>query len=298
MTNPQDVLKTETKYEPWGFQLWFTEDPDQSTVTAYRDAVKSKASLLVLFRSFDGKVQPVAGKLEWPSTDSVTWRIKDPKALLVGSYDVLVNGDPDKNRQAVTDPNGQRLDGEPTALPSGDGTEGGSFTFTLTVTESLAGPLRVEAVQVVEDGGNGLFLHDPSIPIITSNVVKATGFLVEFTRNVRLESVVTFPDVKVPQADLVVTRTNADGQQDAIPGALTWQSERVVVWQSRPFDPAADPTLAPGTYNVALVGDANDQHPAITDTDGMRLDGEPTGLPSGDGTEGGTFTFSIAVAEA
>ncbi|HEY5186816.1 MAG TPA: hypothetical protein VIM19_18385 [Actinomycetes bacterium] len=298
MQNPAEPLLTQTMFEPWGFQLWFIEDPNRETVTTYRAVASDRASLLVSRRFGDGNYDPVGGTLEWLSSNSVTWRIEEPSALPAGTYDVLINGDLDDTRQAVAHPNGQRLDGEPTALPSGDGSEGGSFTFTLEVTQSVGGPLRVEVVQILEANGDGAKLVDPAVPVRTSNAFGPSGFRVGFTSDVRRETVLTFSDVEVQQADLLVTRTNIDGREEAIPGSLTWESERVVVWRSKPFDPAADSTLGPGTYHVALLGDASREHPAITGADDRRLDGEPIGLPSGDGTEGGTFTFIIAVAEA
>jgi hypothetical protein len=47
---------------------------------------------------------------------------------------------------------------------------------------------------------------------------------------------------------------------------------------------------------VTLFGDPAQDHRAIAEPDGHRLDGEPVALPSGDGAEGGDFTFAIAVA--
>ncbi len=50
-------------------------------------------------------------------------------------------------------------------------------------------------------------------------------------------------------------------------------------------------------YTVTLIGgeDPASERPTITATDGTRLDGEPLGLPSGDGTPGGDFTFKFTV---
>jgi DNA-binding beta-propeller fold protein YncE len=52
-----------------------------------------------------------------------------------------------------------------------------------------------------------------------------------------------------------------------------------------------------GDYCVTLFGDGDSkyQRPAITDIDGIRLDGEPIALPSGDDTEGGDFKFNFVI---
>lgn len=50
-----------------------------------------------------------------------------------------------------------------------------------------------------------------------------------------------------------------------------------------------------GDYKVVLFGNTDPKRPAAAGTDGTRLDGEPLGLPSGDNSEGGDFTFSFIV---
>lgn len=53
-----------------------------------------------------------------------------------------------------------------------------------------------------------------------------------------------------------------------------------------------------GTYTVKLFGDDEDPYvrrPVITDEDGVRLDGEPWRLPSGNGTKGGNFVFEFTI---
>jgi hypothetical protein len=59
------------------------------------------------------------------------------------------------------------------------------------------------------------------------------------------------------------------------------------------------PTFRTGRYIVTLFGDADSSvgRPAIASTSGVALDGEPLALPSGDGKEGGTFTFEFVVGK-
>jgi len=56
-------------------------------------------------------------------------------------------------------------------------------------------------------------------------------------------------------------------------------------------------TFRPGDYTVTLFGDEDrfGLRPVITDEDGVRLDGEPWRLPSGNGTEGGNFVFEFTI---
>jgi hypothetical protein len=74
------------------------------------------------------------------------------------------------------------------------------------------------------------------------------------------------------------------------PGDVEFRSGYGVIFDNRN-------TFQPGEYEVTLFGDEDPdgKRPAITATDGTRLDGEPLGLPSGDGTPGGNFTFKFVV---
>jgi hypothetical protein len=54
--------------------------------------------------------------------------------------------------------------------------------------------------------------------------------------------------------------------------------------------------LEPLHYQVQLIGGTTDLHlPAIQSQQDSRLDGEPTQLSSGDGTEGGNFVFEMYI---
>jgi hypothetical protein len=54
----------------------------------------------------------------------------------------------------------------------------------------------------------------------------------------------------------------------------------------------------PATYKITLFGEplAAARRPAISSISRSALDGEPAGLPSGDGTPGGDFVFGLQVA--
>src|SRR5579884_4194029 len=100
-------------------------------------------------------------------------------------------------------------------------------------------------------------------------------------------------DTVIARQTFLVTQGAAGGPTTNLPGAIT------------PAPPGADPqkvfrlTLKEpspqGTYRVTLVGDGS---PAITTPAGNRLDGDPgkpQPLPSGDGKEGGNFTFEFQI---
>jgi hypothetical protein len=78
-----------------------------------------------------------------------------------------------------------------------------------------------------------------------------------------------------------------------VPGTITPESSAVMR-----FEIAKERgKFGQGDYWVVLFGDEDpaNKRPAITDLEGRRLDGEPIGLPSGDGTEGGNFKFKFAI---
>ena len=66
--------------------------------------------------------EPVGGTLEWADANVVAWY--DQGGVVTGPYryDIVAFGDVDPagGRPAITTGDGKRLDGEPTALPSGD----------------------------------------------------------------------------------------------------------------------------------------------------------------------------------
>jgi hypothetical protein len=289
LQDPGSPIQVPVSVNPAGFQVTFTEDADQSTVTAFRSVSQAKASFLVR-RLVGGKLQAVGGVLEWETPRRVMWRINQD-VMPPGHYEVVLFGDATATRMAIAGTDGHRLDGEPLGLPSGDGTEGGSFQFAIDVAQPDR-PLEVATVQMVMTNGDGPRLEDPAAGVTVTSIgdVRPKGFRVTFTRDVDRETALTWPDVEMPNATVLVERSGEE-IGGAVPGFLTWESPRVLVWTIRDPD-----TLPPATYAVTLFGDPAQDHRAIAEPDGHRLDGEPVALPSGDGAEGGDFTFAIAVA--
>ncbi len=288
LQDPAVPISVSVAAKPTGFQVTFTEDVDQSTVTAFRGVAQAEASLLVRWLG-DGKLQAVDGALEWQTARRLRWRINQD-IMSPGHYEVVLFGDTTGARLAIVGAAGARLDGEPLGLPSGDGTQGGVFSFSIDVEAER--PLKVAAVKMVMTKGDGPSLADPRKGLVVASIgeVHPNGFRVTFTQDVDRDTLLTWPDVEARNATILVARRGA-GFQGALPGRLTWESPRVVVWA------ISDPDiLPPATYDVTLFGDPAGDHRAIAGPDGHRLDGEPAAFPSGDGSEGGNFTFVIAVA--
>jgi LysM repeat protein len=71
---------------------------------------------------------------------------------------------------------------------------------------------------------------------------------------------------------------------------------QAALFKPEPYGDETAPLPLPcGTYEVTLHGDQDG--PAITDKEGNYLDGEPYGLPSGNGTAGGNFEFQFSVPQ-
>ncbi|MBM4047868.1 MAG: hypothetical protein FJ279_22435, partial [Planctomycetes bacterium] len=161
---------------------------------------------------------------------------------------------------------GNALDGEFTAaLPSGNGTPGGSFLAAFTV--DATGP-RVTAMT----------------PTPGATVDSAASVLVSFDEDLAAASVsgTTFEVVNLGPDGQFGT-----GDDIAVPGTVAYSAAT----DTATFTPTT--ALANGRYAVRLDGTAS-----ITDLAGNRLDGEFSGaFPSGNGAPGGDFVATFTVAQ-
>lgn len=131
LKNPQQPLTTSVKDKICGLRIKFSKDVEQKSVTtaSHINDVK-RPNFLVTF-VLKKKQIAVLGDLEFTETDTATYRFRQP--LLRNNYMVQLYGDAAAPRRAMIDAKDQtRLDGE-TGLPSGDGREGGVFTFIIAV---------------------------------------------------------------------------------------------------------------------------------------------------------------------
>ena len=87
----------------------------------------------------------------------------------------------------------------------------------------------------------------------------------------------------------------AEEDRRFVPGAVVAESDRSVHFTLEAS--SAGKAFRPGGYQVTLFAEVDRarRRPAITGANGVRLDGEPAQLPSGDGTEGGNFTFRFQI---
>lgn len=217
--------------------------------------------------------------------------------LRPGIYQGEVTGDQDPIRNYVRSAADQRrLDGEADKFPSGRGDEGGRFFFYITVEgEEKPETLRVEAAEMVLGGlsVDPPMLESPDTGIDVLLQQEPVGLRVRFTLPVDRESVtIANSNAELKRATFLVAMTR-DGETPAaaVPGDLQYEDDRTVVFRPRRG-------FRPADYVVWLHGDPGGTHGAILSRDdGRRLDGEPTGLPSGNGVEGGLFKFPLRVKE-
>jgi hypothetical protein len=152
-------------------------------------------------------------------------------------------------------------------------------------------PPKVAAVEVLDVHGDILgALIEPSSPLTFKREQLVRSLRVAFTRPIDSSTVVAGSAGQDPKAPSFLVMEKEAG---VIPGTLAFENPTTVRW-----DIGSDAAPA-GRYAVRLSGeaDATVGRPAISSTDGLRLDGEPLGLPSGDNAEGGTFQFRFGIAD-
>jgi hypothetical protein len=159
----------------------------------------------------------------------------------------------------------------------------------------VAKPLKVGAARVVstqpgrqKDPGAQVVgaLAAPNIPIQVQARSLPNGIDIAFENNdLAVNSV--WPGGATPSVILAL------GGSSLKPWSVVDLANNTV----RLLPPGKPPQLSqmlPGNYTVTLKGDGPNP---ITSKDGVALDGEPLGLPSGEGNPGGDFIFQINIAE-
>jgi photosystem II stability/assembly factor-like uncharacterized protein len=292
LPNPTVPVRVEASSAPMGFRIQFSRGVTQESVTCYNSSTPEQASLWVS-RSGVDVPEPVAGLVAWEGEQVLEWRILNEESLAAGRYEIVAYGDGDaaSGRPAIVSTDNQRLDGEPATLPSGDATEGGNFSFTIDVTQ----PLQIDGAELLLEGFDPIPLDDPSIAIAADVNLGPRGFRLVFSRDVAPGSLTCHDDqfVSPQQASLSVVRADTGGA--SVAGVIEWEGAKTAVWR-----PSNGGVLDPGVYEIVVYGDADDAEgrPAVSALGtGERLDGEPDALPSGDGAEGGDFTFSIELGQ-
>jgi hypothetical protein len=285
---PGSMLTVSQLKSPNAVEVTFTKDApvNFTTVTNKTFLVKAVST---------GKLTP-GGLTPLPDSNAVMWRTDPP--LPAGDYQVTLVGD----APGITSTKGKRLDGEPTKLPSGDGQEGGNFSFLLRVQPpEPKGPLlkatllkvrRVSLINNLTFRPEALIFERREGPFTLDNNLGKGQQLnvveIEFTGGpVNQHSL-------VKDGNFCVWKVSPKSVVEMQSGELDWRSDSVVRWTSPKL-------LANGNYTVGLLaGESPVVNVAkvgpITATDGRQLDGEPNQLPSGDNKEGGTFFFRFVVS--
>jgi len=157
--------------------------------------------------------------------------------------------------------------------------------------EPEVAPFHVTAVRWIATGTNQTATElEPRLPLMAE--VPVTGEVgeidIEFSRDVD-DSTVTPVDLDMPRASHSILVLNEDGNE-VVPGTAELIASNIVRF-------SAERVFLVGRYRLIVAGDPQPDgpRPHLRDVDGNGLDGEPDGLPSGDGIEGGDFVAQFTV---
>jgi DNA-binding beta-propeller fold protein YncE len=109
----------------------FNRPVDQASVTSTDE---NTASFLVQRQPRQGAASFVHGEIGFEDPQTVLYTVTERESFERGDYTVTLFGDETPPRLSIRDQaTNTRLDGEPLALPSGNGIEGGNFVFKFRV---------------------------------------------------------------------------------------------------------------------------------------------------------------------
>jgi hypothetical protein len=95
---------------------------------------ENTASFLVQRQPRQGAASFVHGEIGFEDPQTVLYTVTERESFERGDYTVTLFGDETPPRLSIRDQaTNTRLDGEPLALPSGNGIEGGNFVFKFRV---------------------------------------------------------------------------------------------------------------------------------------------------------------------
>ncbi len=265
MIHPGSVQVVSAADSPDIIEVEFSAAPDSGTVDADSFIVTNGGAALL-------------GTITQPSARVARFKTSAP---LAGGqcYTVTLKGD---GSNAIT-LGGAALDGEPLALPSGNGVAGGDFGAVIAVAPAppaiATQPLmKVRAVKLLST------YPDPANPRLVARMVYANDI----------------PQVhvadKVDRVEIEFTRAPDPGSVSADGFIVGHAGGTVGHTVTMPTTTTARVTLtdlltADTLYTIAVKGE--DPH-ALT-FEGRRLDGEAFAFPSGNGIEGGDFVFKMRV---
>lgn len=150
LTDPSERLQISVSNNQvaMGIRVTFSKAMDHSTITAFgpdveRNAASFEVTFPVKLVPRPGEA-PVSGAIEVIDERTILWMTGGLQTQ--DEYKVKLFGDVDPAglRPAIQSADGSRLDGEPLSLPSGDDSEGGNFTFSFRIRETLPPRRRKE----------------------------------------------------------------------------------------------------------------------------------------------------------
>jgi hypothetical protein len=148
---------------------------------------------------------------------------------------------------------------------------------------------KVARVQLLDGARDVLAeLSDPSKTLVLKRDQLVRSLRVVFTQPIAPSTVVAGGVGADPRAQSFLVLEQRLG---LVPGTLAFEQPTIVRWD-------IDIDLFPaGRYAVQLAGETDTSvgRPAIANSAGVRLDGEPINLPSGDDAEGGSFRFRFEI---
>jgi hypothetical protein len=294
-----DDLVAPEQFKTGGLRITLDGPPDPASISASTVIVALEAPLTAAGATLPAVPFILDGALQ-VETNTIVWQPTQPfEALIADRPGVRVRVTL-KGHMIWSDQNGERryLDGQcfgqpalradnqtprtALAFPSGAGARASDFEswFFLTAPIPPTPLVKVGGVRVLDTGGSPTQPDAPETAKLTSlaqpiPILKGDVIEVQFVNApVNLASVADGGNFVVRNQAGTIQK----GQIVAVKGS------NAVRWVM--------PKLAQGKYRVTLSGEGK---AAITSQQGHRLDGDPSGLPSGNNVEGGDFVFEFEI---
>lgn len=311
------------------FTQSFAQDQRAPTTPGVNDPDFKRHNVQILPDDILNNVPYVAGTLTIESANTARFELARESPYFraqggwqKGRYRVLLRGNENLpfGQQALGNTSGVAFDGEPIApaggVISGDNSAGGDFIGAFVVGGGAQQPdtLRVRSVEFLNRDANAgeSVVGSIATPLDRTTIAeRLSSIRIRFTRPLAVDGPtrptthgLDDPDHKRHNVQVLVAAREARARGVAyVPGTLTIESPDTIrfdpVRGSRIVDQNGNWPAGTTNYRIVLRGTAQAGHPALADTGGSSLDGDPIapagGVMSGNGTAGGDFTADFAV---
>jgi hypothetical protein len=308
------------------FSKPFAQDQNIPTTAGLNDPDFKRHNVQILASQSLNNLPYVPGSLAIETPDTVRFDPSPESPYLrpgggwqKGRYVIFLRGTENlpSNQRALADLTDTAFDGEPIApaagLMSGNGTPGGDFNAVFVVGGEAPPQetLRVRSVEFLNRSNAGeRTITRVDSPLDTVTLTTQAGLNAirirlsrAFAQDAHIPTTHPADDPDFQSHNVQVRIVVRRGQPSFVPGDLQIDAPDTVTFLLNiPVPPTRGPLPWPaGSFRLFLRGadDAANQHPAITDTAGRALDGEPAapanGVISGDGVDGGDFTLDFIV---